>query len=253
MALLTGTNTYVAMTGKVSHQVPLTHACWLKFSSNPVNTEITFQYVWKFTGPGTSLGNFAPHVLNTTGAGFTINTGIQDSSGWTYNITSDGSVVVPLDVWHHVCYTYDNNGTANTFGVQAIGVSGSKMYVDTVLEPNGSPVIPAPPTLLLPPDNPNGCVMFNSGTGTPFVQIAFPAIWLSILTAAEIASLAKGADPRKIQPGKLVSFSLFSGSSAEMLQCPDLKSGVNYNTTPPFSGTDSVVTAFPNPRIYLAA
>jgi Concanavalin A-like lectin/glucanases superfamily len=251
MSLLTGTDTYLAMTGKVSHQVPLTHSCWLKLPTCPINTEITFQYLWISQG-GTSMGNFAPHVLSNGTTGFTINTGIQDSSGWSYNITSDGSVVASFGQWHHVCFTYDNNGTPNTFGVQAVGVSGSKMYVDTILEPNGSSVIPTPPTLLLPPNNPQGVAMLNSGTGSNILEIAFPAIWLSILTQAEIAALAKGISPRKIQPQHLVSFSLLSGNDSDLANNPDMISGVNYNLNATFAGNGTTIHAgSPNPRIYV--
>jgi hypothetical protein len=251
MALLTATDTYLAMTGKVSHQVPLTQSAWVRLPACPINTEITFFYVWIWNQYGQSLGNFTPHVLSNGTSGFTINTGISDASGWSYNITSDGSVVASFDTWHHVCFTYADNGTPNTFEVSAVGVSGSKMYVDGVLEPNGAPGIPVPPTLLITPNNLNGCVMLNSGTASAILQIAFPAVWTSLLTMSEIFALARGANPRRIQPKHLASFCLLSGNDAEMAQCPDLVSGVNYNTATPFTPNGNTVHASPNPRIYL--
>ena len=174
-----GTDQRLNTTSTPVAAAPLTLACWFRADDATTN-RCLFELA---TSAGTSgfrllvagaiAGDpiFADYILN-------FGTNAQTTAGYTAN------------TFHHAAATFPNNATVTVY------LDGGNSATST-----GSALNPAPTRINI------GARFSSSSAGLFFDgQIAEVGIWNAALTAAEIASLAKGMTCDKVRPQSLVFY-----------------------------------------------
>ena len=174
-----GTNQYLSTASAPVTQVPLTIACWVYKADI---TQGTNSLVQISDLQPTSNAFYLSHAVATN----RIRAGVQASGGALFNaITTTG---LQNNTWHHACAVFES-ATNRTAYVDA-GSSGNNT---TTLTPTGvNNVLVA-------------AAWFGSYSYAKGI-IAEVGIWNVALTAAEIASLAKGMTCDKVRPQSLVFY-----------------------------------------------
>jgi hypothetical protein len=174
-----GTDQRLNTTSTPVSAVPLTLACWFR-ADDVTSNRCLFELATSFGVNGFRLlvagaiaGDpiFADYTVDGTGAN------AQTTAGYTVN------------TFHHAAATFPNNTTVTAY------LDGGNSATST-----GSAVNPAPTRI-------NIGARFLSSPGLFFDgRIAEVGIWNAALTAAEIASLAKGMTCDKVRPQSLVFY-----------------------------------------------
>jgi hypothetical protein len=178
-----GTNQYLEVGPPPVSAVPLTLACWAKSSS--LTKEQVLLAVTNGLGGGT--GAFFLISLRGDVAGDPVYA-VQ------YNGTSFPSSVGPAyttNTWNHIVGVFESNASRTVYLNGAAGTTNTTSITataQTLTHVSIGALKRVPPTV------------YTEG------EIAEPAIWNAALTAAEIASLAKGMTPDKIRPQNLVFY-----------------------------------------------
>jgi hypothetical protein len=174
-----GTNQYLNTTSPPVTVVPLTLVCW--FSANDVtSTRTLLDLTTSFGANGFRLLIAGAITGDPVYADYLINTGTnaQTTSGYTAN------------TWNHAAATFPNNTTVTAY----LNGGSSATSIGAALNPT--------PTRI--------CVGARFSSSAPGLymdgQIAEVGIWNAALTAAEIASLAKGMTCDKVRPQSLVFY-----------------------------------------------
>ena len=174
-----GTNQYLNTASLPVSAVPLTLACW--FRANDVTSTRTLLELSTSSGAngfrlliaGAIAGDpvYADYLIST-------GTNAQTSSGYTAN------------TWNHAAATFPNNTTVTAC------LNGGSSATST-----GAALNPGPTRI-------NVGARFSSSAPGLYMDglIAEVGIWNAALTAAEIASLAKGMTCDKIRPQSLVFY-----------------------------------------------
>jgi hypothetical protein len=174
-----GTNQYLSIASAVATAQPITMACWFNTRNNSA--------IMNLICINSSTDN-QRHVLQLRGdiAGKPV----RAQSGGTAN--ADTSTGFSIGVWSHACgvFAASNSRTAyinagsegiNTSNVSIAGLNQTSIAAQRLLS-------------------------FTNGANFVNGQIAEVGIWNAALTAAEIASLAKGMTCDKVRPQNLVFY-----------------------------------------------
>jgi hypothetical protein len=236
----TATNSQVNRIPGISPYFPLTMAVWVYGSptDSASGAPNYFNVIQQIDSFEEHISAFQPHVVSQVGYDVNLNVVTKWGFGIVIQKNTAGSWDYATGVyndpgWIHYAVTLVDDGTPGELGTAAIYINGG--YQAPSFGPgvtlNGFVVSPSEAQIILNP---------SSGAGVNAVQLAFPAVWTSALTAAQIATLAKGIDPRCISPGTLKSFCQLSGTGT---QYPDLCSST------PFVSSGPPVNNVPNPPI----
>lgn len=169
-----GTNQYISASSPVTN-LPLTLACWWC----PDNASATYTLM--------SVGNTGlTHRFVLLQDAGVIN---AQAVGAPVNGTSTHTTPVPVSTWGHAAGVFPSTTSRTAYfnGVAAASDATSSSQTDSTIALIGA--------------------RYNGSYGLfPDGKIADAAIWNVALTAAEIASLAKGFSPRLIRPQSLVFY-----------------------------------------------
>ena len=179
-----GTNQYLSTASAPVTTWPLTMACWFNVAN------VTTQYVLVTVG---KLNNDERFVLQAAGhlAGDPVATNYIDSNGTSYR--ADSTSGFSANTWSHACAVHTSASSRTTY--LNGGSSGSNTSTATLSNSGiNSILIGAQSNFAL------GVSSYASGL------IAEVGIWNVALTAAEIASLAKGMTCDKVRPNALVFY-----------------------------------------------
>lgn len=169
---------------------PLTMACWYKPTSF------------------TALAMLMTLQSNTTALrhqslGVAASTGLVNATerGNTGSSTAPSASGMTLGVWGHVAVSFALTGTGQRIAYLN-GVAGTPTSANV----GATPVVPERTDI-------GGYFPVAVGTfaNLPDGVIAMPAIWSAILSAAEIAVLARGISPYRIRSSKLVFYPYSDG------------------------------------------
>jgi hypothetical protein len=182
-----GTNQYLQVGSAVVTSTPLTMACWFNCdSAGPSSCLVSVTN----SGNAGGLTRFALFARGNV-AGDPVTAIASDTSSNGIADTTAGYIV---GKWHHGCAVFTSTTSRSVY------IDGGSSATNTTS---------ITPTLL---DRTNIGVQFlqNAGgaSGTSFTDglIAEVGIWNAALTAAEIASLAKGMTCDKVRPESLVFY-----------------------------------------------
>jgi hypothetical protein len=168
---------------------PLTMACWMRVANN------NFSGALITLGVNAGADRFQMFVDATSGGGraaaAVVASGVASESRKGF-VTGSINSPPTSNVWYHICSTYESN-------------SSRQIYINASTE---NSALTNPGTY-----NPGGINSCDIGArwattlGNYFNgQIAEVGIWSAALTAAEIASLAKGMTCNKVRPQSLVFY-----------------------------------------------
>jgi hypothetical protein len=165
----------------VANNVPFTLACWFNtpnvtanqflFCLNPSNGEY-----WGISVAGAVAGD--PVRLSHSGSGVAV-TGARSTAGYTAN------------TWHHACGVFPNNSSRTIYldgGNSATNTTAASFVT------NATEIMIAARRLR------------GSIGGYYDGVVAEVGVWNAVLTAAEVASLAKGMTCDKVRPQSLVFY-----------------------------------------------
>jgi hypothetical protein len=195
---------------------PFSVSMWAKVAT----TSDAFQVLFSAIDNTASGFGFFIQVLGT-GSGSTVGTvrARAEGSGGTGNAVSSNQMTA--GVWSHIAAVFSASNSRSIYLDGTKVTNGTSRGAITVSETNFG--------------------YFNATFGDYLNgDIAFPAIWASALTDAEVASLAAGYSPRHVRANGLLGFRpLTNGLSPE----PSLLGGNAMSLT----GSPTVST---NPRVY---
>jgi hypothetical protein len=183
-----GTNQYLQVGSAVVTAAPLTMACWFNVDANNV-THILVSITNQGSQGGITRFALAARVSTAGGGVDAFASDINNANGIAQSTTP-----YSVNTWHHGCGVF-SSATSRTAYIDG-GSAGTNTTNIT-------------PTLL---ERTNIGVQFLSGAGgtngIAFAdgRIAEVGIWNAALTAAEIASLAKGMTCDKVRPQSLVFY-----------------------------------------------
>lgn len=176
---LNGTNQWLSCSSAPAASLPLTMACWFNSEDATINQQLiglwdtSNAYYWGLFADGTQTGD-PVRIFAFSGPASTVST----TSGYTAN------------KWHHACGVIAST-TSRTVYID--GGSSATSTVSHTLTPNALRL-----------------GRFVSGAGVPSLylkgSLAEVGIWTVELTAAEIASLARGVSCRLVRPQSLVFY-----------------------------------------------
>jgi hypothetical protein len=163
---------------------PLTMACWFNSdSASAVQTPIMI----RVPGGGAS-GGYMVIFLRGDLSGDPIQVGIQ--TGGNAPVVQSSTSGYSTNTWNHACAIFTNN-TSRT-----IYLNGGNSATNT----NNIFITPGEIRIGASVDNNNNLLQYMDGC------LAEVGIWNAALTAAEIASLAKGMTCDKVRPQSLVFY-----------------------------------------------
>jgi hypothetical protein len=162
---------------------PLTMACWFR-TSNVTNT------LSLICINDTATNNHHCLLLRGDIAGDPVNIFSQSGASSGGPITTTG---FSANTWGHACGVFSSNASRSVY------FNGGGVATNTTNVPTSGLIQSSIGGRRVGPSALNG-VQFMEG------QIAEVGIWNAALTAAEIASLAKGMTPDKIRPQNLVFY-----------------------------------------------
>jgi hypothetical protein len=214
-----GTNQYLQSSSAVVTSAPLTLACWFNSDSATNN-----QVLVSITNDGTA-GDATRFALVARGG-----TSGDPIRAWASNTSADNAFAdtttgYSTNTWHHAAGVFTSTTSRTVY------IDGGSSSTNT---------LSATPTLL---NRTNIGVMFLQnfgGTGgNQFCdgRIAEVGIWNTDLTAAEVASLAKGMACDKIRPQNLVFYAPL------IRDIQDVKGGLTITN-------NNTATAATHPRVY---
>lgn len=211
---LNGTTDYLEYSGAASTALPVTLVSWCNTSV----TTATQVCVSLSTAAGTN--SVSLRLIN----GAIIRARSSNTAGTA--VQSDTTGTYSANTWFHAAAVFTSNtsrtaylnGTAATTNTTSNDPSASTFNITSI------------------GNNTASSVRANFYTGS----IADAAIWSVALTAAEIASLAKGVSPLMIRPASLISYWPLIGQASPEI---DLHSR--------FEMTVSGATAAAHPRVYM--
>ena len=180
---LNGTNQRLNTTSSPVTGVPLTLACWFNGDNNTGNQRLVDVRATTGGNAYFSIG------LNGAAAGDPVRLVAFGSDGAVEVVASTSGY--SLSTWHHVCGVFTST-TSRTIYLDAAGSATGTSAVGT---PAFSRI-----DIGVFTDSAGGLSQFFDG------RIAEVGIWNAALTAAEIASLAKGMTCDKIRPQNLVFY-----------------------------------------------
>jgi Concanavalin A-like lectin/glucanases superfamily len=206
----------------ISPYPPMTISAWLYF---PVvsagGTEYFFQITGINSGGGASYFNLHYVGLGNSGSPYEwgsvagqFSSGSIDCFGGLVGGSNNG-----VGFWNHCVSVMQSTGTpgqCTTVSLYNNGVhsgdytSGGPLNGFTSSQPGGSQTNQVG----------TGATYFGSGAGTGAAVVGPCMVWNSALSQAQITSLSKGQDPRKIMPQNLVSLCRFAGEN--MSTQPDI-------------------------------
>ena len=191
----------------------MTLACWF----NP--NDISDRSLVSILNTGAPSDN--AFVLHTSSGDTLVHASVANGGGGTGSAASGGTVTT--GAWHHAAATFFSTTSRNAW---LNGVGGA---TDTTACAN--------------PTGPNQAGLSAGGLGQTYFNgaIAEAAIWDVALTAAEIATLARGVSPLLVRPGSLLAYWPVYGTQSPE---PDLKGAAALTIT----GT---ATAAAHPRVYM--
>ena len=175
-----GTNQSLQLNSAVVGSTPLTMACWFR----PAN--ITTAFALMYIGQAAAVANRFVIFARGDLAGDPITASADNNTGGTATTTAGYTA----NTWHHACGVFTSSTSRAVYldgansGTNAANITPSGLDTTTI----GSRFT----------QNTNG-VFFNG-------QSAEVGIWNAALTAAEIASLAKGMTCDKVRPQNLVFY-----------------------------------------------
>lgn len=198
---------------------PLTMACW--FNSDDATIA---QVLMALSNTGATTGAYLLRALGNT-AGDPVAATKQNDAGTTQGVSTTTGYSV--NTWHHACGVFTSD-TARTAYID--GGSSATVSTPSISDPT------ADAFNIGAWQDSAGYKQYMSG------MIAHAAIWNAALTAAEVASLAKGMDPRQIRPESLIAYWPLVGKAA-----PEIDIVGGYGLTL----STSAPTAAAHPRVFL--
>ena len=177
-----GTSDYLIYSGAAVTAVPLTMACWAKWNNLATATMLM------------TIGDNASttSLLNR----FRLNKNASDAilaaaANTTTSGNSTAGTVTATNTWYHCAGVYTSATSRTGYLDGVAGTANTTNLTPTSLD-----------------DTTIGASTFGSGSVGTYMdgQIAEAAIWNVALTAAEIASLAKGMSPLMVRPASLISY-----------------------------------------------
>jgi hypothetical protein len=173
-----GTSQYLSMASAPANATPLTLACWFNSDSTTTNQRLCGVYFdasnyFDLGIRGADAGDPVAAVVNSAGSAQIVGT----TTGYSAN------------TWHHACGVFTSSSSRTAY------IDGGNSATGT------TNLIPSSATFSL-----------IGAFGNPFQRlylngrIAEVGIWNAALTAAEIASLAKGMTCDKVRPQSLVFY-----------------------------------------------
>lgn len=163
--------------------------CWVWFDS--ITGSRDDRFISKADGTAVSNHDW---MLGITGGGGTPKLRCRFNRN-TNSITLVGATTVPTGQWVHAVATWDGSSTP---GVMTIFYNGASDGTVNTSSPTGAL-----------PNNTDAVYIGNQPTSTsnsPDGRIAEVGIWNVVLTANEIASLARGVPPGRIRPENLEGY-----------------------------------------------
>jgi len=176
-----GTNQTLTMTSAPATTWPLTMACWF-YTTDITNTSILISL--------SNSGSNQRFLLSAAGsiAGDPIRTNVLDNSNANFAVNT--TTGYSANAWTHAAGVHPSNSSRTAY------INGGSSATDSSVCGTFSAVniatLAGQRTL--------------SGPTYALAQIAEVGIWNADLTAAEIASLAKGMTPNKVRPQSLVFY-----------------------------------------------
>jgi hypothetical protein len=172
-----GTNQYLSSAAPVT-SVPITLACWFNFSISGIKPILTL-------GVSGGSDKFQLYAVS----GILGGTGAFVQSGATLGDTGSQNINLSLSTWYHGAAVFSSATSRTAYLNASAGTS-----VATNVTPSGINTF-------------NAATRYNPTLGNYFNgRIAEVGIWNVALTAAEIASLAKGMTCDKVRPQNLVFY-----------------------------------------------
>lgn len=209
-----GTSDYLEYTGGVRTSLPITLAAWAyKSTSNQTRVAVSIGDVDSLNRVSLvfiSSANVRATSVNTSGTG----------------AVTDTSTTFSANTWAHGAAVFTST-TSRTVYLNGGGSSTST----TSNDPSAANF-----------DTTNiGCINNSSGRSTYFDgRLAEVGVWSVALTAAEVASLAKGISPLSVRPGSLIAYWPLIGNAS-----PEIELRNRYEMT--VSGATKEV----HPRVYM--
>lgn len=171
--LVAASTQYYNKTGGIV--APCTFALWVNLAS--VGAWMTF--IGESTSVATETG---PEILFYE-PGDLVWAGVQGAGGVV------SAIALSASSWYHLAATFDVSQVVTGY------INGANSFSNTG-NAFGSVAL--------------AYIGYQGAIGAMNGTFAFPAIWNVVLSAADIAILAKGASPRRYHPAGLVSYSLMS-------------------------------------------
>jgi hypothetical protein len=217
----------------VSAYFPCTMAIWVYC---PSSTTGGTDYFFSLTTQPSGKCDFSHHAVSQGGgSSWQIGCNIENNLVGTYDYAGPGNF---LPGWTHYCMTFQDNGTGGTFN------SGAMQYINGTANP---PSFASSTITGFVVSNANSNIWVATGSVSGQLQVAYPAVWSSILTPSQISQLAAKADPRSISPGTLKSFAFLNTASGSFLDSvnglPWVITGGPYTVVP-----DPFTLGQPTPR-----
>jgi hypothetical protein len=179
---LNGTNQRLNTTSSPVSGTPLSVACWFNADNNTTNQRLVDLRQTTDVNAYFSIG------LGGAVAGDPLRMIVQKSGNAQITTTTTG---YSINTWHHACGVFTTSAN-RTIYLDAGGSATSTTDVGSI--------VPVRIDIGVVTDNDNILAQFFDG------RIAEVGIWNAALTAAEIASLAKGMTCDKVRPQNLVFY-----------------------------------------------
>jgi hypothetical protein len=175
-----GTNQRLSIASSPVTATPLTLACW--FNSDTVAANQRLIHLFGSTG-----NDYYDLAIRGADAGDPVSAIVNSNNAGQIEIVST-STGYSANTWHHACGVFTNSASRTAYIDAGSAVTGTVTSVPLI----------APNALQIGSFSTN--IQYMNG------RIAEVGIWNAALTAAEIASLAKGMTCDKVRPQSLVFY-----------------------------------------------